>query len=560
MFYRAVAATCPGNEKEYNSHNIYLNSKYITEEIKASEVLLRQKKEQEGLQFYAISEGFGAERFADEASLIAIKKLYAMQTEAMKEEMSDDYDEAADSLYSHLEDFIKEAEEAVVAKATELAPDNVYASIAAVSVYENAMIACNLGNTKIFLYRKGKLNILSEEHNQAYKMLKNGIIDEERYANHPKKNKLTQYLGILPGDNGPAPYYSEAEIKHGDIMVICSSTFCDKVSEEDICDIIKNSNSLTQITEKLMMAASEDGFEADTSVLVIRADSHEKAAVAGASVAGAAVTGAAAGMSMANKATVNATSNNKTGEIAQNAENSGEVAGEEAEGTAAADNSVNGNEKVPFSKKFRKFLGLTSDNENEKIWPALLTFGCCLLVVVLLGVLGWKIYDISKSDNSESNKGASISSESPVSTVEPTDVITTDEPTEEPTQEPDETDEPSTSAPTLKPTQAPATEAPATEAPATEAPATEAPATEAPATEAPATEAPATEAPATEAPETEAPATEAPATEAPATEAPATEAPATEAPATEAPATEAPVTEAPATQTPVLENTENSEE
>ena len=90
MFYRAVAATCPGNSKEYNSNNIYLNSKYITEEYKSSEILLRQKKEQEGLQFYAIAEGFGAERYEDEASLIAVKKLEALHKTVSEEKISDE--------------------------------------------------------------------------------------------------------------------------------------------------------------------------------------------------------------------------------------------------------------------------------------------------------------------------------------------------------------------------------------------------------------------------------------------------------------------------------------
>ena len=155
MFYRAVAATCPGKNKEYNSNNIYLNSKYITEEYKASEVLLRQKKEQEGLQFYAITEGFGAERYADEASLIAVKKLEALQKNVADNEISDDYDEAADILYSYMEDYVKSANEAVVAKATELPENDIHSSMAAMAIYEKSLITCNLGNTKIFLFRKG---------------------------------------------------------------------------------------------------------------------------------------------------------------------------------------------------------------------------------------------------------------------------------------------------------------------------------------------------------------------------------------------------------------------
>lgn len=129
MFYRAVAATCPGNDKEYNSNNIYLNTKYITDEIKASEVLLKQKKEQEGLQFYGIAEGFGADRYTDEASLIAVRKLLSIQKRASGNEISDNYDEAADSLYAYLEDFIKEANEAVAAKATELSERKTHGKI-----------------------------------------------------------------------------------------------------------------------------------------------------------------------------------------------------------------------------------------------------------------------------------------------------------------------------------------------------------------------------------------------------------------------------------------------
>ena len=151
MFYRAVAATCPGNNKEYNSNNIYLNSKYIAEEYKASEILLRQKREQEGLQFYAIAEGRGADRYSDEASLIAIKKLSDFHKKALENEISKDYDAAADVLYSYVEEYIKEANEAVIAKATELPEKDIHTSIATVAIYEKALITCNLGNTKIFL-------------------------------------------------------------------------------------------------------------------------------------------------------------------------------------------------------------------------------------------------------------------------------------------------------------------------------------------------------------------------------------------------------------------------
>lgn len=464
MFYRAVAATCPGNDKEYNSNNIYLNTKYITDEIKASEVLLKQKKEQEGLQFYGIAEGFGADRYTDEASLIAVRKLLSIQKRASGNEISDNYDEAADSLYAYLEDFIKEANEAVAAKAAELSDQNIYASVAAIGLYETAAITCNVGNTRIYLFRKGHLSRLSEDHNQAQVMYKNGVITEEKAARHPKRNKLTQYLGVLPEGKQLEPYYSEVEVKHGDIFVICSSAFCSAVDDESICGMIRDSRSLSQIAEKLMQAAAEKGFSDDTSILVVRADAQAKAGAAG--------TAAAAG-------------------TASTAAKTARASGETPSAAAKSRETLPEGEGESFMNKLKRFLGLSADSENEKVWPALLTFGCCILVVIILTVLGIKIYNASKSPSSNAPtnppsanvgtpssqagaptpSGASPSaSPSAGQTQAPSST-----PTQEPTQAP--TEAPVTEAPTEAPTQAP-TEAPATEAP-TEAP-TQAP-TEAPA-------------------------------------------------------------------------------
>ena len=454
MFYRAVAATCPGKDKEYNSNNIYLNSKYITEEYKSSEILLRQKREQEGLQFYAIAEGFGAERYADEASLITVKKLAELHAKVGKEKIGAEYDEAADILYSYMEEFVKNANESVTSKATELSNKDVLASVAAVGIYEKAIITCNLGNTRIFLFRKGTLSKLSEEQNHAYMMFKNGIIDSARLETHSKRNKLTQYLGILPDEMQPEPYYSEAEVKHGDIFVICSSSFCENVSEDSICEMIKSSKSLSQIIDKMMTAAAAKGFEKDTSVMVIRADSHEKVAVAGgtAGAASAAAVGAGA-----------------------------------AKNVAAADKEAPKEEgKGTFLDKVKKILGLSASSKDEKIWPALLTFICCILVVIVLVILGIKIYNSTKdpggSDKTPvSTMTASVTDSSGVTpTANPTDASNetatptanptgtpneTATPTANPTGTPEETATPTaqvTQTPTPTPTQAPATTTPET--------------------------------------------------------------------------------------------------
>ena len=490
MFYRAVAATCPGNNKDYNSNNIYLNTKYITDDIKASEVLLKQKKEQEGLQFYGIAEGFGADNFTDEASLIAIKKLLALQKKVADNEISDNYDEAADVVYSYLDEFIKSANDAVSAKAGELSDTNIYASIAVMGLYETAAITCNLGNTRIYLFRKGHLSRLSEDHNYAQMMYKNGVITADKVSSHPKKKKLTQYLGIMPDDKQPEPYYSEVEVRHGDIFLICSSSFCNSIEDAAICDIVKDSKSLSQIAEKLMQAAAEKGFTEDTSIMVIRADEHQNDRVPAAGAAAAAGTAGAVAASKSADSKINA-------------------------GKPVKENDLNP-AKRSFMDKIKRFLGLSADSENEKVWPAIIAFGSCILVVIILVVLGIKIFQASRSPSGGTQQPSAIigtpsapseipSTSSPTPTVTPTNNQNTSAPTQKPTQAP--TQEPTTK-PTEKPTETPATPTPETptETPATPTPETP---TETPATPTPETP---TETPATPTPETP---TETPATPTP---------------------------------------------
>ncbi len=399
MFYRAVAATCPGNDKDYNSSNIYLNAKYITNDIKSSEVLLKQKSEQKGLQFYAIAEGFGADDYSDEASLIAVKQLSAIQKKAMETEIGSDYDESADAIYSYLEDFVRDSDAAIAAKMEESGGKNIYASVAAIGFNETAAITCNLGNTRIYLFRKGGLNRLTEDHNQAQVMYSNGVIPEDRLASHPKKNKLTQYLGVMPEENKQEPYYSELEVKHGDIFIICSNSFCNSVDDESICAMVKDSHSLSQIAERLMHAAAQKGFDEDTSIVVIRADSHEKTA-AGAGAGAGARTAAAGAAAVGSGTRTAAAAGKRGGNLYANNKSNASASGSARYSDVDLPENDEGEEETGIRKymtKLKNALGFGADSSNEKMLPALLMFGGCILVVVILTILGIKIYNASKA-------------------------------------------------------------------------------------------------------------------------------------------------------------------
>lgn len=409
MIYRAVAATCPGRKSEHNSNNFYLNSKYITEEYKSSEILLKQKKDQSGLQFYALAEGKGSDSYANEASLIAMKKLSNLHEQWKTQEIEGN---VCDAIQGYIENYIDEANQAICARQPSGAQaKNVITTLAVLGINDKDVIACNLGNTRIYLFRKGTLTQLSYDHNQAQRMLELGLINQDQIEGNPKRRRLTQYLGPMPSNEQLDPNCVEIHTQQGDMFLLCSMTFCEVVSDGEIQKIFAESHSLSEIADKLMNQAGEKGLAKDTSIMVVRAVKDvvpvvpvvaPAAVVAGAAVVGAAVAGTAVAASenevAANAADASSATQQEVTKVA--GESVSDAVKEPEVATAAIVDESTKTDDVTVSapkKPAAKPVATGNDanngqnkrksNENEKLWPALVIFGISLAIVIFLAIL-----------------------------------------------------------------------------------------------------------------------------------------------------------------------------
>ena len=181
MVYKAAAATCPGKKKSYNSNNFYLNSKYITEEYCSSQVLLTQKREQKGLQLYAVSEGYGADLYQDEASLIAVKNLFKYHSKKVDELTSlkqSGQSTAGVDLAAFVSAYIQSTNNAVKARVNAVGEKarNLQATLALICIKGRRIVTANLGDTRIYHFRGGVLRQISEDHTQAQKMVELNLL------------------------------------------------------------------------------------------------------------------------------------------------------------------------------------------------------------------------------------------------------------------------------------------------------------------------------------------------------------------------------------------------
>jgi PPM family protein phosphatase len=80
----------------------------------------------------------------------------------------------------------------------------------------------HIGDSRVYLLRRGEARQLTEDHSLVAQMAREGLITEEQAKNHEKRNVLTQALGVssdnLAGDFSTEPLDLEID----DILLLCT--------------------------------------------------------------------------------------------------------------------------------------------------------------------------------------------------------------------------------------------------------------------------------------------------------------------------------------------------
>jgi serine/threonine protein phosphatase PrpC len=105
------------------------------------------------------------------------------------------------------------------------------------------------GNTRLYYFREGNLKFTSNDQSVAQIMASSGKIDINEIDRHEEKNNLTNYLGK---PNNFKPYVSfKRKLMDGDIMLLCSSGFCQSIKPYQIPLSLKDSKEPDEFVDKL---------------------------------------------------------------------------------------------------------------------------------------------------------------------------------------------------------------------------------------------------------------------------------------------------------------------
>ena len=208
--------------------------------------------------FYIVCDGMGGHSSGEKASKLATESIIQFVKHAKTDNTKELLKEAIE--------YVNTIVFNVAFKNTEL--KGMGTTLVLVFIKNDQLYFAHVGDSRIYLSRKGKLKQLTEDHSFVQQLLKAGIISESEAKSHPRRNEITKAIGLKEMIE-PTVCTSPLKLKKGDKILMCSDGLTNMVPTDKILEIIsKETPTEAKTTELIENANNAGGFDNITTTLI----------------------------------------------------------------------------------------------------------------------------------------------------------------------------------------------------------------------------------------------------------------------------------------------------
>lgn len=217
----------------------------------------------EGVRFAVVADGMGGHRAGDVASSMAI--------EHMRKSWDDSNSfHTPQEAESWLREKIESVNELLFQHSEQFSECQGMGTtiVAAICTDKFATIA-NIGDSRCYVYNESGFKQITEDHSLVNELVRSGQISREDAEHHPRKNVLLRALGT--------EVHVDMDIttivfEEGDMLLLCSDGLSNKVSEQEMIDIVTDERSLEEKSDSLITLANGYGGEDNITLVLVHFD------------------------------------------------------------------------------------------------------------------------------------------------------------------------------------------------------------------------------------------------------------------------------------------------
>jgi serine/threonine protein phosphatase PrpC len=222
------------------------------------------QRQQKG-DLYIVADGMGGHQAGDVASRSAVQVV-----------SHEYYADPELDLRVSLINAIKQANTYIYDEAQQTASHaGMGTTVVAAVVRGRELYLANVGDSRAYLMREGKVNQATRDHSFVADQVRAGLLTPEEARAHPQRNVITRALGSRP--EVKVDTYS-GELLSGDVLLLCSDGLSEYVHEEDMLSVLGHYPP-EEAVARLIALANERGGSDNISTIVIQIGQRPKVAI-----------------------------------------------------------------------------------------------------------------------------------------------------------------------------------------------------------------------------------------------------------------------------------------
>lgn len=210
-----------------------------------------------------LADGMGGHRAGETAARLGVEAAHKFLHQYMSEAAS-----ASRTVHIKLKKAMLAAH-AVIADQAGANPE--YSGMGAVMIIamlcQNRLYTCHVGDVRAYLWRKGKLQQITQDHSLVAELVKLGRLHKDDMRIHPLRHQVLQALGQ---QEAPAPECHSARLHPGDQVLLCSDGLWESVHDSAMAQILAKEENEEHKANLLLQQALNNRGQDNISLILCK--------------------------------------------------------------------------------------------------------------------------------------------------------------------------------------------------------------------------------------------------------------------------------------------------
>jgi protein phosphatase len=212
---------------------------------------------------FVVSDGMGGQQAGALASQVVVKVLPRL----IRERIARLRRPTSERIQQALRDAIVELSRQLHQESTsQLGLKGMGATVVVALVRGRCLHIAHMGDSRAYLFRKGSLTQLTEDHSVVGILLRSEQITPEEAKTHPARSQLSRYVGI---EGEVHPDARSMGLVKGDRLILCTDGLTGMVSDAEIAAVLKERSEPQEACRALVDAANKAGGTDNITVVVL---------------------------------------------------------------------------------------------------------------------------------------------------------------------------------------------------------------------------------------------------------------------------------------------------